>query len=100
MRLGVEHIDERQLVPLADLEIVEVVRRRDLDRAGAFFRIGVVVADDWNAPADQRQDREAADQMFQPFVVRVHRDGDVAEHGFRPRRRDRDELVAAFDRVL
>ena len=56
-RFVVEHIDQRQIVPLADLEIVEVMRRRDLHRAGAFFRIGVVVADDRNAAADQRQDR-------------------------------------------
>jgi hypothetical protein len=52
-----------RFVPLADLEIVEVVRRRDLHRAGALFRIGVVVGDDRNAPADQRQDRVLADQM-------------------------------------
>ena len=32
-------------MPPADLEIVEVVRRRDLHRAGAFLRIGIVVAD-------------------------------------------------------
>ena len=31
--LLVEHADLRQAVPLADLEIVEVMRRRDLDRA-------------------------------------------------------------------
>ena len=37
---------ERQIMPPADLEIVEVVRRRDLHGAGALFRIGVVVADD------------------------------------------------------
>ena len=57
LRLDVEHVDQRQVVPLADLEIVEVVRRRDLHRAGALLRIGVFVADDRDAAADQRQDR-------------------------------------------
>ena len=33
MRFSIEHIDQRQAVPLADLEVVEVVRRRDLHRA-------------------------------------------------------------------
>ena len=45
-----------KLVPLADLEVVEVVRRRDLDRAGAFLRVRVFVRDDRDAAADQRQD--------------------------------------------
>ena len=87
-------------MPLADLEIVEVVRRRDLHRAGAFFRVGIVVADDRNTPPDQRQQRHPADQVLQAFVVGMHRDGDVAEHRFRPRRRHDDELVAAFDRIF
>ena len=50
---------ERQAVPLPDLEIVEIVRRRDLDRAAARLGIGVFVGDDRDQPADQRQDRTA-----------------------------------------
>ena len=100
LRFIIEHVDQRQTVPPADLEVVEVVRRRDLHRAGAFFRIGIVVADDRNAPADQRQDRGLADQMLEALVVRMHRDRDVAQHGFRPRRRHDDEFVAAFDRIF
>ena len=95
MRFVIEHIDKRQVVPLADFKVVEIVRRRDLDRAGAFFRIGVVVADDRNAPADQRQDRGLADQMLEALVVRMHGDRDVAEHGLGPRRRHDDEFVAS-----
>ena len=41
-----------------------------------------------------------ADQMLEPLVVGMHRDRGVAEHGLRPRRRDDDELVAAFDRIF
>ena len=66
--LLVEHADLRQAVPLADLEIVEVVRRRDLDRARALFGIGIVVADDRDAAADQRQDDVLADQMAVALV--------------------------------
>ena len=89
--LLVEHVDLRQAVALADLEIVEVVRRRDLDRAGALFRIGVFVADDRNTAADQRKDDMLADQMAQPLVLRMNRDGGVAEHGFRAHGCDHDE---------
>ena len=60
----VEHVDERQIVTAPDLEIVEIVRRRDLHRAGALLRIGILVGDDRNAAADERQDRVLADQML------------------------------------
>ncbi len=91
MRLRIEHVDERQVVPPAHLEVVEVVRGRDLHRAGAFLRIGVFIGDDGDAPADQRQDRVPADEMPVALVVGMHRDRDVAEHGLRPRGRDGDE---------
>ena len=61
--LLIEHADLRQVVPPADLEIVEVVRRRDLDRARALFGIGIFVGDDRDPAADQRQDDVLADQI-------------------------------------
>ena len=95
-----EHVDERQAVPAADLEIVEVVRRRDLDGAGALLGVGIGVGDDRDAAPDERQDGGAADEVAVALVVGMHRDGGVAEHGLRPRRRDRDGAVGlAFDRV-
>ena len=51
----VEHVDLLETVPLADLEVVEVVRRRDLHRAGALLGIGVFVGEDRNLAADHRQ---------------------------------------------
>ena len=89
--LLIEHADLRQIVPPADLEIVEVVRRRDLDRARAFFRIGIVVGDDRNSASDQRQNHMLADQVRVALIVRMHRDRAVAEHGLGPRGRDDDE---------
>ena len=61
--LLVEHADLRQAVALADLEVIEVVRRRDLDRARALFGIGIVVGNDRNPAPDQRQDHVLADQF-------------------------------------
>ena len=92
----VEHADPRQAVPLADLEVVEVVRRRDLHRAGALLRIGIVVGDDRDPAADQRQDHVLADQMAVALVVRIHRDAGVAQHGFGPRGGDDDEARRIF----
>ena len=87
----IKHVDPRQAMPLADLEVVEVVRRRDLDRARSLLGIGVVVADDRDAAADQRQNHMLADQMADPFVLRMHGNGGVAEHRLGPRRRHDDE---------
>ena len=38
--------------------------------------------------------------MPEAFVLGMHRDRDVAEHGLRPRRRHDDKFVAAFDWVF
>ena len=83
----------------ADLEIIEVVGRRNLYRAGALLGISVVVADDRDAPADQGKDRGLADQMLQALVLRMHRYRGIAQHGFRPRGGDRNEFVGCLDRV-
>ena len=80
----------RQAVALADLEIVEVVRRRDLDRARALLGVGIFVGDDRNPPADQRQDHVLADEMLVALVVGMHGDAGVAEHGLGPRGGDDD----------
>jgi hypothetical protein len=93
-------VDKPQPVPAPDLEIVEVVRRRDLDRAGALLGIGICVGDDRDAPPDERQDGVASDQIPVALVVGMHGDAGVAEHGLRPRRRDRDEAaLLALDRI-
>ncbi len=84
--LRVEDIDRSHalgLVPLADFEIVEVVRGRDLDGAGALFRIGIFVGDDRDQAADQRQTDTATDQVLVARVVRMHRDRGVAQHRLR-----------------
>ena len=78
-------------MPAADLEIVEVMGRRDLHRARALFGIGIFVGDDRNLSPHQRQDHVLADQMRVALVVRMHRDRAVAEHRLRPRGGDDDE---------
>jgi hypothetical protein len=98
--LGVEHVDHREIVAAADLEVVEVVRRRDLDRARALLGIGVVVGDDGDAAADQRQDDVACRSDPCSARRRVHGDAGVAEHGLGPRGGD-DVMAAglALDRI-
>ena len=99
--LGVErqHRDRRELVARADLPVVEIVRRRDLHRAGAEFAIDVVVGNDRNLAPGQRQFQLLADQVCVAFVLRMHGHGDVAEHSLRARRRD-DHAFATVARGI
>ena len=98
--VGIQNIDHLQPVALADLEIVEIVRRGDLDRAAALLGIGIVVGHDPQAPADQRQDGVPADQVPVAPVFRMHGDGGIAQHGLRPGRRHDDvPALFAFNRV-
>ena len=97
--LRVENIDRSHalgLVPLADFEIVEVVRGRDLDRAGALFRIGIFVGDNRDQATDQRQPNALADQMLIARIVRMHRDRRVAQHRLRPRGGDGQPFAGLF----
>ena len=65
----VEDADRVETVAAPDLEIVEVVGRRDLHRAAALFGVGVFVGHDRDAAADQRQDRPFADEVPVTLVV-------------------------------
>ncbi len=91
---------------LADLEVVEVVRRRDLHRARAFLGVGIFVGDNGDAAADERQDHVRADALGVALVVWMHGDGGVAKHGLGPRGGDDDVgrrilgiEAAAFERI-
>ncbi|MNI25655.1 hypothetical protein D3C73_793170 [compost metagenome] len=90
----VEDVQQRQVVTLADFVVVEVVGRGDFHAAGAEFRVAVIVGDDRDAAANQRQLDKFADQGFVAFIVRVNGHGGVAEHGFRASGRDDQEVVA------
>ncbi len=83
-----EDVDDRQRVPPADLVVVEVVPRRDLDAAGAECRIDVVIGDDRNHAVGERQADVLPDEMPIALVLGVHGDGGVAQHGLRTRGRD------------
>ena len=78
-------------MPLADFEVVEVVARRDLDRARALLGIGMLVGDDRDQPVRERQAYALADQLLVTRVIGMHGDRRVAQHRLRPRRRDGDE---------
>ncbi len=89
-RALVHHGQVGQAVALADLEVVRVVRGRDLDGARAELGVDVLVGDDRDAAAGERQLDLGADEVRVPLVVGVDGDGGVAEHRLGAGRRDDD----------
>ena len=83
-----------QPVRAADVEVGEVVRRRDLQRAGAELRVDALVRDDLELAPQQRQGGRLADDVLVALVVGVHGHGRVAEHRLRPRGGDGDAAAA------
>jgi hypothetical protein len=79
----VDHRDEIEAVARGHLEVVEVVRRRDLDGAGAELAIDVRIGDDRDLAAEDRQAERLADQRGVALVLGMHGDRGVAEHGLR-----------------
>jgi hypothetical protein len=83
--LGIQHRGHRQRMPPADLEIVEVMRGRDLHRARALLRVGILVRHHRDGAAGQRQDHALADQVGEARILGMHRDRRVAQHRLGPR---------------
>ena len=90
----VEDVDELELVAHADLVVIWIVRGRDLHRAGSECHVhNDVVRDNGDAAVQERVLRESTVQMLVARIVRVDRDGRVAEHRLWTCRCDNDLLV-------
>ncbi len=94
-----EQVDHRQVVALADVVVIEVVRGRDLDAAGAEVGVDIVIADNRDLAVRQRQADHLADHVAVARVFRVYRHGGIAEHGFRARGGDHKMPGAVGQRV-
>ncbi len=95
-----DHDDLLEPVSAADLEVVRIVPRRDLQGAGPELRIDVLVDDDLQATADQRQHAVAADQVAVSLVLGVDGDGGVGEHRLGAHGGNGQDSVGALDRVV
>jgi hypothetical protein len=65
----VEHVARFDPGALAHFKVVEIVARRDLHRARAERRIGVLVGHDGNAPAGEWQHDMLADHALVAFIL-------------------------------
>ena len=73
------------------------MRRGHLDRARAEFHVHIVVRHDGDGPVHDGQDDILAHNILVPLVRRVDGHARVAEHGLRPRRRDREAAAAVLE---
>jgi hypothetical protein len=86
-------------VSLRDLPVVEVVCGRDLHHARAELALDVVIGNDANRAAGQRQCDFLADECRVALVVRIHGDGDVTQHRLRARRRHDEGAASIEERI-
>src|SRR5712692_10015020 len=87
-RTRIHHGNLREIMSPPDLEVVRVMRRRDLDRAGTEFAIHRRVRDYRDFAPDQRQPHRFPNHPTITLVIGIHRDRGVTEHRLRPRRRN------------
>ena len=95
MAVNTHDIDHAQTCPLADIKVVEIMRGRHLDSAGTSSRIWILIRNDRNTAADQRQNDILADERLVALIVRMNGNTGIAKHCFRTRRCD-DQIVASF----
>ena len=98
-RVEVQHAEHRQSMTLADRVVVGVVRRRDLDDAGAELAVDVRVGDHRDLAAGERQLHPRTNERRVTLVIGMHHQRDVAEHRLGPRGRHREVAAAADHRV-
>ncbi len=96
--VGPDRLHRRQIVVTPDVEVGEVVRRRDLEGARTELGVDTLVGDHGQLALEQRQDRRAAHGVEVPRIAWVHRHRRVAEHGLGTGRGDR-ERAAVRQRV-
>ena len=93
----IDDLNQRQVVALARFEIVGIVRGRNLNCATAEFRIGHLVANHRDLAIHQRQRDRGQTRVT--LIAWIDRNGSIAQHGFRTRRRHRQGAVADVPHV-
>ena len=99
--VDIEDADHWKFVTLADLKIVEVVRRRNFHCSRSFFGIGIFVGNDRYRTADDWQDQILPDQIGVAVVFRMNGDGGIPQHRLWPGGGDGDETaVVSLDGIF
>ncbi len=97
--VGTDHGQLGQSVVAADLVVLRIVARCDLQRPGAEVHLDALVCDHRHPPLDPGNDHVPADGRRIPLVLRVNSDRDVGEDRRRPDGRDRHVPVSLGERI-
>mmetsp|Transcript_19821 Transcript_19821/g.27270 ORF Transcript_19821/g.27270 Transcript_19821/m.27270 type:complete len:246 (+) Transcript_19821:2615-3352(+) len=92
----VQHVDQRQLVPLADLVVVHIMSGRHLEGAGPEVPVHVLVRDHRHDSPGHGHPHLPAHEAAESLVLWMHTHRRVAQDGLRTRRGHGDELLAAL----
>ena len=79
---------------LTHFKIIEIMGGCDFHSTSAFFRIRIIITDNRNQPAHQRQNGLATDQMFEVFIIGMNGNGRIAQQGLRTGCGNANECVA------
>ena len=94
-----QHADHRQVMALADLKVVGIVGGGDLHNAGALLHVGVLIADDGDLTAQQRQHDMAAVQVLVARVLGVDGNSGITQHRLGAGGGQLQHLAGLLDRV-
>ncbi|MNE52019.1 hypothetical protein D3C80_1466750 [compost metagenome] len=95
----VHHINLRQVMAQTYLEVVRIMGRGDLHRTAAEFLLYIIIGNNRNLTADDRQNQSFTDQVFIAFILGMHRYRCIAQHRLRTRSRYRNEAAAVLKRI-
>ena len=87
-------------MPQPHLEVVGIVRRRDLHRARSEIRFHIRIGDQRDLLVHDGQNQRFAEQFCVAFVLRVDRHGGIAQHRFGAGSRHRYEFIRSLNGVF
>ena len=76
--VGIQNIDDFQIVPLAHLPVVRIVSRRNFHHSSSEFLVNIRVGDERNYPSCERKTQFFSDDIFVAFVFGIHRHSRIA----------------------
>ena len=79
----VQDRDLGKAMALSDFKVVRVMSRCDLDAACTELHIDILIGDDRDLSACERQLEHLSDYVFISVIIRVYSDSCIAEQGFR-----------------
>ena len=93
------YVYDRKIVAQTDLKVIGVMRRSYLDSAGAEIHLDIIVSNNRYFGADKRQSDLFADKILISFIIRIDRNGSIAEQRFRSGRGKLNISAAVGQRI-